>query len=515
MPPLPFQFASRAGPGCSLKSKGGLLVGALRVSGPLERLAAVQCARRVYGPLPGGTCVQEALPARCCATPAEGPQRHPPCPSTWTSASRPNPPSWLQARPLAVRLQGKAEGVRAASSSGCHPCNALWQPPSCAASSSRVSCFLSAAARSQAFFCSPGLIGAPAAGILLTPSGGLSGRRIPCCSPPYAVCEKRAFGGRAGGLKRRKRRRDPGVLQQSGRGRRLEFFWPRGQRLLRIPLQQNSRPSLIYDLRFRRFLCRWTSNGQHVFRPFNCRSRPSGRDGGRGVGVAGAAFGHVRDGGFEGARAKALVLLRQLQRQGKLDASLESTQRTKPEINRSGVRGVYFEPEERLWVAVWKEAGLRRFRAFSAVDMGFQAAYQAAVAVRRQQLAANYEFCMQRHRRSLPSPGSGPRAPQPPQKEAPEPGRQQAGEEGSQQESSKRPPLLLVRGPPSAAALLSRPETARGCEHRPHGGVTSGRGSVGRPAYQELFSPPFSRRLAYAKEKRLCHLKDRLLPAAL
>lgn len=234
--------------------------------------------------------------------------------------------------------------------------------------------------------------------------GGLcrEGNKGGCpCSwyPSLSIGGVREFGGRAGGLKRQKRKRDPGVLQQTGRGHRLEFFWPRKQRLLRVPFQQNSRPSLIYDLRFRRFLCCWTSNGQYVFRPFNSRSRASGRDGGRGVGAAGAAFGHMRAGGFEAARAKALVLLRQLQRQGKLTAELESSSRTKPEINRSGVRGVYFEPEERLWVAVWKEAGIRRFRAFSVVDMGFDVAYQAAVAVRRQQLAMNYEFCMQRHRR--------------------------------------------------------------------------------------------------------------------
>lgn len=179
----------------------------------------------------------------------------------------------------------------------------------------------------------------------------------------------------------------------------MEFYWPRAQRLLRVPMQQNSRPSLVYDLRFKRFLCKWTANGMHVFRPFSCRSRCSGRDGGRGVQAAGAAFGHARAGGLEAARAKALLLLRQLRRQGKLTECLDSSQATKPEVNRSGVRGVYFEPEERLWVAVWKDAGIRRFRAFSVVEMGFEAAYKAAVAVRRQQLAMNYEFCLQRHRR--------------------------------------------------------------------------------------------------------------------
>ncbi|XP_026190557.1 uncharacterized protein LOC113146681 [Cyclospora cayetanensis] len=254
-----------------------------------------------------------------------------------------------------------------------------------------------AALQTQAWRSSP-LPRCVVAGGLLLSDSSRSSLWSPVPSPQHWV-SIRAFGGRAGGLKRRKRKADPGVLQQSGRGHRMEFFWPRKQRLLRVPLQQNSRPSLIYDLRFRRFLCCWTSNGQHVFRPFNCRSRGSGRDGGRGVLQAGAAFGHSCAGGFEGARAKSLVLLRQLQRQGKLTAELASSKACKPEINRSGVRGVYFEPEERLWVAVWKEAGVRRFRAFSAVDLGFDTAYQAAVAVRRQQLAANYEFCMHRHRK--------------------------------------------------------------------------------------------------------------------
>ncbi|KAL8275469.1 hypothetical protein Esti_000601 [Eimeria stiedai] len=269
-----------------------------------------------------------------------------------------------------------------------HPHSSAQVPPPTAADA--CSCSVSSASkpRSGAPSCTP-LYGRS------TPSPGLEKRGLPGAplrTPPFGGApQQRTFGGRAGGLKRRKQRRDPGVLQQSGRGRRLEFYWPRKQRLLRVPLQQNSRPSLIYDLRFKRFLCRWTSNGQHLFRPFNSRSRTSGRDGGRGVAAAGAAFGHVRAGGPEAARAKALVLLRQLQRQGKLTAELESTRQTKPEINRSGVRGVYFEPEERLWVAVWKEAGIRRFRSFSSIDLGFQAAYQAAVAVRRQQLALNYD----------------------------------------------------------------------------------------------------------------------------
>lgn len=209
----------------------------------------------------------------------------------------------------------------------------------------------------------------------------------------------RRFGGRAGGLKRHKRKRDPGRLHQTGRGRRLEFFWPRKSHLIRTPLLQNRRPSLVYDQRMRRFLCCWSSNHQQVFRAFSIRSRASGRDGGRSIQAAGAAFGMLQAGGFEAARAKALLLLQQLRKQRKLKDDYSSSSSTKPEINRSGVSGVYFDHEERLWVAVWQEAGFRRLAAFSVAAFGFDGAYKAAVNLRKQKLQENYQFCMHKYRR--------------------------------------------------------------------------------------------------------------------
>ncbi|KEP60316.1 UNVERIFIED_CONTAM: AP2 domain transcription factor AP2IX-6 [Hammondia hammondi] len=223
-------------------------------------------------------------------------------------------------------------------------------------------------------------------------------RRNPCLPASqlaWNLSQMRMFGGRAGGLKRRKPRRDPGRVIQSGLGRRQEFFWPEKARRTRVPLYQNSRPNLVYDQRFRRFMCMWYASGVQVFRPFSCR----GRRGGRGKEGLPDGLGIGRGSGtWERARAKAVVLLKQLQRQGHLDRL------AKPDVTRSGVRGVYFDTEEKLWVATWNEHGLRRFKAFPTMEMGFDAAYQAAVAVRRQKLRENYIFCMQRNRKKSGRP---------------------------------------------------------------------------------------------------------------
>lgn len=209
----------------------------------------------------------------------------------------------------------------------------------------------------------------------------------------------RRFGGRAGGLKRHKRKRDAGRLQQIGKGRRLEFFWSRKQHLLRLPLLQTSRASLVYDMRMRRFLCCWVSHKQQVYRAFSSRSRAAGRDRGRSIAAAGSAIGLLQAGGFEAARAKALLLLRQLQQQRKLQQDFSSSSSSKPEINRSGVSGVFFDADERMWVAVWQEAGIRRFRSFSVAALGFAAAYNAAVQTRKDKLKLNYRFCMPKYRK--------------------------------------------------------------------------------------------------------------------
>lgn len=222
----------------------------------------------------------------------------------------------------------------------------------------------------------------------------------------FALSPAARFGGRAGGLKRRKRVADPGVVRQTGRGRRLEAFTPRRSHLVRVPYQQNARPALIYDRRLKRFVCLWSANGLLLSRPFSARERPAGRDGKRGIlgfkasdkekaaGVKAPPCtpGFGRGGGLEGARSRALLFLRQLQREKKIDSEFRLTRAVKPEVSRSGVGGVYFDSEERLWVCVWKEAGLRRFRAFSAISLGFDEAYRAAVATRRQKLAETKVF---------------------------------------------------------------------------------------------------------------------------
>lgn len=179
----------------------------------------------------------------------------------------------------------------------------------------------------------------------------------------------RCFGGRAGGLKRRKRKKQ-GLVTQTGLGHRLEFFWPKKAKRTRVPLIQNSRPNLVFDHRLRRWLVMWYQQGVQVFRPFTCKKQA-----------------------FEKARTKAILLLRQLQKSGAASSP------PKPDVTRSGVRGVFFDPDERHWVAVWNQNGLRRFKSFSVSEVGFDVAYRSAVAVRRQKLNENYQFVMQRGRR--------------------------------------------------------------------------------------------------------------------
>lgn len=189
-------------------------------------------------------------------------------------------------------------------------------------------------------------------------------------SPITGWCRQavRQFGGRAGGLKKKKKKKEPRVMQ-TGLGKRMEFFWPKHHKVTRVPMYQNVRPNLVFDQHLRRWMVMWYRAGIQVFRPFTCKKQ-----------------------GFEKARTKAIILMKQLASSGVLRRP------PKPEKCRSGVRGVYFDPEERLWVAVWGEAGIRRFRAFSVLDMGFDEAYKAAVAVRKQKLADNHQFVMQRSR---------------------------------------------------------------------------------------------------------------------
>eukprot|EP00922_Rhytidocystis_sp_ex-Travisia-forbesii_P006866 GHVS01010027.1.p1 GENE.GHVS01010027.1~~GHVS01010027.1.p1 ORF type:complete len:209 (+),score=30.16 GHVS01010027.1:86-712(+) len=182
----------------------------------------------------------------------------------------------------------------------------------------------------------------------------------------------RWFAGRTGGHKSKKIIRN-GRPVQTGEGRRMEFFWPKHSHRTRVPLYQNIRKNLVFDNRLKRWMVMWYRHGIQVFRQFSCKKQ-----------------------GFELARTKAIVLLRQKQLSGHRPVT-ESV--AKPEACRSGVRGVYFDQDERLWVAVWNQNGIRRFRAFPALQLGFDVAYRAAVAVRKQKLAENYQFAMQRMRK--------------------------------------------------------------------------------------------------------------------
>ncbi|KAF8820083.1 AP2 domain transcription factor AP2IX-6 [Cardiosporidium cionae] len=180
--------------------------------------------------------------------------------------------------------------------------------------------------------------------------------------------QHRCFAGRSGGMKRKKTRHSPRVIQ-TGLGRRFEFFWPKKSRRLRIPMYANSRPNIVYDQHLKRWLVTWYRNGIQVFRPFSCK-----------------------EGQFEVARKRALTLLKHLK-------GIKATRRLPaPDVNRSGVRGIYFDSDERLWVAVWNQAGIRRFKAFPVLQMGFDSAFRAAVAVRKQKVAENHQFVMQRSR---------------------------------------------------------------------------------------------------------------------
>jgi len=103
------------------------------------------------------------------------------------------------------------------------------------------------------------------------------------------------------------------------------------------------------------------------------------------------AFSTRRKEGFEQARTKALMFLRQMGRN-----TMKALPR--PEVNRSGISGVYFDHVDQLWVAVWNQHGVRQFRGFPVTSMGFDTAYKAAVMIRKEKLAESHKFVMHRWR---------------------------------------------------------------------------------------------------------------------
>jgi len=179
----------------------------------------------------------------------------------------------------------------------------------------------------------------------------------------------RGFAGRKGGYKRKKKACRPRTVHQKGLGKRMEMYWPvHDAHRTRVPLYENSRRHVIWDHRMRKWMVMWYRSGIQVFRAFGAR------------GIK-----------FEQGRAKAILFYEQLKRAGKLG-------RPKPDQCRSGVRGVFFDKEERAWIARWTHCGLLKYAVFKTEELGFQQAYQDAVAHRVQSIRQYHEFVFQRTR---------------------------------------------------------------------------------------------------------------------
>lgn len=183
---------------------------------------------------------------------------------------------------------------------------------------------------------------------------------------PLAV-QSRCFAGRAGGFKRKKKASRPRTIHQQGLGKRMEMFWP-GKFRSAVPMYENSRRHLIYAHHLKRWMVMWYRHGMQVFRTF-----PG------------------RQGKFEQGRMCAMLFYEQLKDAGKLGSP-------KPDQCRSGVRGVFFDKEERSWVARWKSCGLPKYAVFSTEKMGFQKSYQEAVSARTQNMRQEHAFMFQRTR---------------------------------------------------------------------------------------------------------------------
>ncbi|EKX72013.1 conserved hypothetical protein [Theileria equi strain WA] len=198
------------------------------------------------------------------------------------------------------------------------------------------------------------------------------------------------FAGRQKGLKRWKYKHEPRRIQTAV-GRRMDIFYPKGARAVRIRLIQNSRGNVIYDPILKRFMVFYYKQGVQVFRGFS-------------------AVGSK----FEIARSKALSFARQmaeeyynrlLKRPVRLqDAKpLESNiinydLKLQPDCNLSGVRGVFFDAKTSSWVVRYNDAGVRKYKFFSTTEFGFQTAYTNAIDFLKFSLYRNHQFLHRRHR---------------------------------------------------------------------------------------------------------------------
>eukprot|EP00811_Abedinium_folium_P035604 NODE_8383_length_1499_cov_6.336006.p2 GENE.NODE_8383_length_1499_cov_6.336006~~NODE_8383_length_1499_cov_6.336006.p2 ORF type:complete len:311 (+),score=18.89 NODE_8383_length_1499_cov_6.336006:245-1177(+) len=181
--------------------------------------------------------------------------------------------------------------------------------------------------------------------------------------------EQVRYAGRLLGFKRKGKGDRTRTIQQTGLGKRMEFVWPRRRHRTRVPLYENSRRHIIWDHRMRVWMVMWYRHGIQVFRTFSAR----------------------RSYKFEQSRMRAIIFYQQLQNAGKLG-------RPKPDQNRAGVRGVFFDKDERAWVAKWNDCGLKKYAVYRTEEMGFAEAYRAAVRMRVQTIRRNHQFMMQRTR---------------------------------------------------------------------------------------------------------------------
>eukprot|EP00389_Voromonas_pontica_P009572 GDKH01014539.1.p2 GENE.GDKH01014539.1~~GDKH01014539.1.p2 ORF type:complete len:72 (-),score=14.79 GDKH01014539.1:95-310(-) len=63
------------------------------------------------------------------------------------------------------------------------------------------------------------------------------------------------------------------------------------------------------------------------------------------------------------------------------------------------MRGVFFDDASKCWCACYHQAGTRMYKMFDVTKMGFDQAYKAAIAVRKQKLEDEHRFQPQRWRR--------------------------------------------------------------------------------------------------------------------
>lgn len=214
--------------------------------------------------------------------------------------------------------------------------------------------------------------------------------------------DKKYFSGRSGGLKRKKKRKEERIVN-TGSAKRLEFFYPKKKRRQRIGLIQNSRKNIVYDNIFKRFLVYHYKQGIQVFRSFSCKKKRN----------------------FEAARNKAIILSNQYnkrfnkhnmndqQRKDKkniplnvMDSNLiakynnELIKQIKiiPDKNKSGYRGVFYEPSYHAYICIYNEAGVRKFQIFKIQNNDYLEAYHLALMCRRYKLFKNYQFVFQRNR---------------------------------------------------------------------------------------------------------------------